>query len=74
MRNKEIKVMSCVLWSETSQDENTTNPPDRGNQDLLRLCLFFFDRDPNQALDHYKNPSTPCSNEPKCICSRVMRL
>jgi hypothetical protein len=50
-----------------SQDEDGTNPPDRGNPDLLRLCLFLFD------LDHCKTPIIPCSNEPKCICSRVMR-
>ena len=49
-----------------SQDGVDTNPPDRGNPDLLRLCL-------NEALDHCKNPSMPGSNEPKCICSRAMR-
>jgi hypothetical protein len=40
---------------------------------LLRLCLFLFDLDPNKAFDHCKNPSMPGPNEPKCICSRVMR-
>ena len=67
MRSKEIKVVTCILWSEVSQDEDDTNPPDRGNPDLLRMCLFFFDLDPNAALDHCKNPSMPGSNEPKCI-------
>ena len=56
-----------------SQDGDDTNPPDRGNPDLLRLCLFLFDLDPNEALDHCKNPSMPGFNKSKCICSRVMR-
>jgi hypothetical protein len=29
--------------------------------------------DPNEALDHCKDPSTPGSNQLKFICSRVMR-
>jgi hypothetical protein len=56
-----------------SQDEDDSNPPGRGNPDLLRMCLLLFELDPNAALDHCKNPSMPGSNEPKCICSRVMR-
>ena len=55
------------------QDEDDSNPPGRGNPDLLRMCLLLFELDPNEALDHCKNPSMPGSNEPKCICSRVMR-
>jgi hypothetical protein len=74
VRSKEIKVATCILWSEMSQDGDDTNPLDRGNPGFLRLCLFLFDLDSNEALDHYKNPSIPGSNEPKkCICSRLMR-
>jgi hypothetical protein len=73
MRSKEIKVVTGILWSKMSQDEDDTNPPDRGNPDLLRLFLFLFDLGPNEALDHCKNPSMPGSNEHKCICSRAMR-
>jgi hypothetical protein len=73
MRSKEIKVLKCIFWYEMSQDGDDTIPPDRGNPDLLRLCLFPFSPDPNEALDHCKNPSLPGFNEPKCICSRVMR-
>ena len=65
MRSKDIMVVTCILWSEMS--------PDRGNPDLLRLCLFLFDLDPNEALDHCENPSMPGFNRSKCICSRVMR-
>jgi hypothetical protein len=57
-----------------SQDEDDTNPPDRGNPDLLRLYLLLFDLDPNEALDLCKNARMSGSNELKCICSRVMRL
>jgi hypothetical protein len=39
----------------------------------LRLCLFLFDLDPNEALDHCKKPNTPGFNESKCIFSRLMR-
>jgi hypothetical protein len=57
MRSKEIKLMTCILWSEMSQDGDDTNPPDRGNPDLLRQCLLLFDFDPNEALDQFENPS-----------------
>jgi hypothetical protein len=40
-------------------DKHVANPPNRGNPDLLRLCLFLFDLDPNEALDHCKNLSMP---------------
>jgi hypothetical protein len=39
----------------------------------LRMRLFLFDLDPNEALNHCENLSMPGSKEPKCICSRVMR-
>ena len=55
-----------------SQAEDDTNPPDRGNPDILRLCLLLFDLDSNEALDHCKNPNISGFDEPKCICSRVM--
>jgi hypothetical protein len=51
----------------------TQTRPTGGNPDLLRLCLFLFDLEPNEALDQFKNPSMPGFNEPKCICSRAMR-
>jgi hypothetical protein len=73
MRSKEIKVRTCFLWSEMSQDKDGTNPPGRGSPDLFRLCLFLFDLDPNEALDHCKNQCLPGSNEPECVFSRVMR-
>ena len=43
MRSKDIMVVTCILWSEMSQDGDDTNPPDRGNPDLLRMRLFLFD-------------------------------
>jgi hypothetical protein len=52
MRSKDLKVLTCFLWSEMSQDEDETNPPDRGNPYLFRLCPFLFDLDPNEALDY----------------------
>jgi hypothetical protein len=50
-----------------SQAEDDTNPPDRGNPDILRLCLLLFDLDSNEALDHCKNPSMPGSIEHVCM-------
>jgi hypothetical protein len=61
MRSSEIMVVTCILLSEMSQDEDDINPPD--------VPFLLFDLDPNEALDR----CMPGSNEPKCICSRVMR-